>query len=71
MTQRQRRQEVAQIRDVARAICRVAGSASCIMDAEPDRPPCHPNNCRMIRVAMDAILAARAGGPNYDTGSVT
>lgn len=61
MTKREERQEAAQIRGIARSICRVAGTASCVMDDHPERPLCDEKNCRMFAVAMRAIEIARAG----------
>lgn len=46
---------IAQIRNVARAICRVAAGVQCVMDEHPERPSCTTKNCHMMRVAQDAL----------------
>jgi hypothetical protein len=43
---------------VAREICR-AVTDDCVMDTDPDRPPCTEKNCRMVHIAKAAIEAAR------------
>lgn len=46
-----------QARSIAKAICRET-TRNCVMDTDPDRPPCDDSNCRMFPIARKALKAA-------------
>lgn len=45
---------LAQIRKVAHAICATATGA-CVQDEKSKRAPCTYANCRMMKIAQDAL----------------
>ena len=52
--------DAAYVREVAMAICRVVTNYDCVMDENPERPPCTAENCRMVPIAIRALAEARS-----------